>query len=63
MDNKAQQFDPSKKVSQQEDFEADHNLFAFFDLLLQIDMRNKEKEKTLNHPPETRCVQDQPSEN
>ncbi len=49
--------------SQSEDFEADHNLFAFFDLLLQIDRRNKEKEKLLNHPLETSRVQDQPSEN
>ncbi len=39
------------------------NLLAFFDLLLQIDRRNKEKEKILNHPLATRRVQDQPSKN
>jgi hypothetical protein len=63
MDNKAQQFDHSKELSQQENFEADHNLFAFFDLLLQIDRRNKEREKALNRPLETSRVQDQPSKN
>ncbi len=29
-----------KEFSNQEDFEAKHNLFGFFDLLLKIDIRN-----------------------
>ena len=29
-----------KEFSSQEDFEAKHNLFGFFDLLLKIDIRN-----------------------
>lgn len=63
MDNKSQQPEPFIKLSPQEDFEADHNLFAFFDLLLQIDRRTKEKKKSLNNPLETSRVKNQPSEN
>jgi hypothetical protein len=54
---------PEQKIKEGEDFEADHNLFAFFDLLLQIDRRNKEKQKASPEPLEINCVQDQPSEN
>lgn len=63
MDNKSQQPESFTKPSLQEDFESDHNLFAFFDLLLQIDRRNKEKERVLNNPLETCCVEDQPVQN
>lgn len=35
-----------RELSDQEAFEAKHNLVGFFDLLYRIDKRNKENEKT-----------------